>query len=324
MDSLSVWYVSNLQRCNFTCGYCASGQPVRQRDPRLPTWSIGADVHERVVDWLIRQPHAIRLRMNSIGEPFVDRRYLQSVARLTRAENLSWVEILTNGSFRPAQFDEFAADCAPEKLSLWMTFHHQFITPSELVAAAQHARSHGVSVVVNALLFPDNLDAVEALVALCDEQRIPIATGLGLNFNHAYTSLSLTPAARSADSRALALSDRNNALGASHALSAAPAGKPCAAGGSYFYVHSNGDVFPCRTYAQARQTTRLGSALDEAFELQPRQDRFRSCSAPGRCSCPEDYQNLEAIQSRFSWPSRSFGLPVLREHAGEHANASQP
>jgi MoaA/NifB/PqqE/SkfB family radical SAM enzyme len=315
MAPLSVWYVSNLQRCNFSCGYCASGQPVRQRDKRLPTWSVGADVHERVVDWLTRQPHAIRLRMNSIGEPFVDRSYLQSVARLTRAENLSWVEILTNGSYRPAQFDQFVAECDPSKLSLWMTFHHQFIAPSELVAAAAHARSHGVSVIVNALLFPDNLDAVEALVGLCDEREIPIATGFGLNFNEAYAGQGFTPATRAADARALALGDRNNALGADHAHAAAPAGKPCAAGGSYFYVHSNGDVFPCRTYAQARQSTRLGSALDEGFTLQPRTERFRACSAPGRCGCPEDYQNLEAIQSRFTWPSRSFGLPVLNNQA---------
>jgi sulfatase maturation enzyme AslB (radical SAM superfamily) len=179
MASVSVRYVSNLQRCNFACSYCASSQPARQRNPRLPTWSVGADVHERVVDWLTRQPHSIRLRMNSIA---------------------------------------------------------------------------------------------------------------GMGF---------TPATRSADPRALALGNRNNALGASHALSAAPAGKSCAAGGSYFYVHSSGDVFPCRTYAQALQTTRLGSALDKAFELQPRRERFRPCSAPGRCGCPEDYQNLEAIQSRF-------------------------
>src|SRR3970040_386137 len=99
MDQVTIWYVSNLQRCNFSCSYCVTGQPSIQKQAQPATWQLGQDVHDRVVDWLIAQPYAIKLRMNSIGEPFVSKPYLDSVARLSRASNLSFVEILTNGSF---------------------------------------------------------------------------------------------------------------------------------------------------------------------------------------------------------------------------------
>ncbi|HYD51972.1 MAG TPA: hypothetical protein VEA99_05070 [Gemmatimonadaceae bacterium] len=124
--------------------------------------------------------------MNSIGEPFVSREYLNSVARLSRAENLSFVEILTNGSYRPAQFDAFVERCDPGKLSLWITFHHQFMSPAALVSAAGHAKARGVFVVVNALVFPDNVEPIAELMRLCAERGVRLVTGMGLNLNGAY------------------------------------------------------------------------------------------------------------------------------------------
>ncbi len=309
MDEVSLWYVSNLQRCNFTCSYCASGQPARQQDRELPTWTLGQATHERIVDWLAALPYRVRLRMNSIGEPFASRDYLRCLARLTRADNLSFVEVLTNGSFRREQFDRFAAECNVDKLSLWVTFHHQFISARELADAAEHARSRGVATVINTLVFPDNLAAVEELVTLCRERELALVTGVGINFNNAYPEQGFTPALHRPDPRALELAMLNNPLDGWHELSAAPAGRPCAAGAGYFYVHANGDVFACRTYATSG-SERLGSALDPAFQLQPRVERYARCRSAHRCKCPEDYQNLEAIQSRFTWPARSFGLPA--------------
>ena len=323
VDEISIWYVSNLQRCNFTCSYCASGQPARQTDRELPTWALGQATHERIVDWLVAQPQRVRLRMNSIGEPFASKEYLRSVARLTRAENLSMVEVLTNGSFREEQFDRFVAECNVEKLSLWITFHHQFIAARELAEAADHARSRGASVVVNTLVFPDNLAAVEELVAACRERELTLVTGIGVNFNDAYPGQGFIPALHRPNPRALELATLNNPLDGWHELSAAPAGRPCAAGASYFYVHANGDVFSCRTYAISGNERRLGSALDAAFQLQPRPQRYVACRSARRCNCPEDYQNLEAIQSRFTWPGRSFGLPEAIPQ-GEPVMAAQP
>ena len=95
-----------------------------------------------------------------------------------------------------------------------------------------------------------------------------------------------------------------------------PKGKPCGAGGNYFYIAYTGDVFPCGTYAGATASglfdARLGSVLDPGFQLSP-QPGFQPCISPVRCGCPEDYQNLTEIQSRFTWPQPSFCLPVEKE-----------
>jgi len=312
MTDLSVWYVSNLQRCNYTCSYCASGQPVLQKRPgSLPTWAYGEDVHDRVVDWLIRQPHNIRLRMNSIGEPFISTSYLDSVARLTQSDNISFVEILTNGSFRPSQFDRFAEKCKLSKLSLWMTFHHEFSTPDEIIEAAAYAQDRGAFVVLHTIAFPDNLDAVDRVITLAEARGLKITTGMGIDFNEAYNSAHVAPVLDQPNPRALRLANYNDPLGDLHQLSATPRGQACGAGHRYFFISAKGDVYPCLTYYNSRLSERrLGSVLDADFTFTPRAAPYAPCVAPTRCTCPEDYQNLKAIHERFTWPYPSFCLPV--------------
>lgn len=315
---LTIWYVSGLQRCNFTCSYCASGQPLLQRAPTLPTWSgPGPAVHEAVVAWLTSLPYRIRLRVNSLGEPFVSRPYLESIARLTQARNLSFVEILSNGSYRPAQLEQFLERCDPRKLSLWITFHHQFTSPAALVDAAALARARGVFVVVNALVFPDNMRSIEELIRLCQERGIPFVTGTGINFNRAYPTrhaLAIDGLIPELRERARALADIRNPLGSLHAMAAEPSGRGCAAGGDYFFITPRGDVYPCLSYSHVAPETRLGSVLDRRFQLAPRPVRYAPCRSRARCGCLEDYQNLEPIRERFSWGAPSFGLPVQRAH----------
>jgi MoaA/NifB/PqqE/SkfB family radical SAM enzyme len=310
LPEIGIWYLSNLQRCNFTCSYCASGQPVLQQSETLPTWANGIEVHEQIVNWLIAQPFTLRLRMNSIGEPFVSVPYLESVARLSHAANVSFVEILTNGSFRPAQFDRFSEACNVNKLSLWITFHHQFISPAELVSAAAHAQARGAFVVVNALLFPDNVDAVSELIERCEKHELRVSTGIGINQNNAYAGQGYAPALRNPQTRALELANYRNPLGDYHKLSTKPGGKPCRAGTRYFFIDAQGTVFPCLTYSLTLKKNRLGSVQDPQFRLPTPSHEYTTCVASGRCFCPEDYQNLESIQGRFSWPMPSFGLPV--------------
>jgi MoaA/NifB/PqqE/SkfB family radical SAM enzyme len=296
-----IWYLSNLQRCNFTCSYCASGQPALQRNKVLPTWAGSSEVHERIVDWLVAQPLTIALRMNTIGEPFVSASYLESVGRLSHSHNISFVEILTNGSFRPNQFEQFADKCAIEKVSLWMTFHHEFIAPAEFVGAAMHARAMGAFVVVNTLLFPDNAEAVREVIDSCERQGIRVVRNGGINFNEAYPSQGYAP--RGDDPLVV------NPHGELYSLSEAPEGRPCRAGFGYFFIDPRGKVFPCFTYSlQGRRP--MGSVLDREFRLTPQPGVYGACESPKRCRCPEDYQNLEAIQNRFSWPFPTFGLPT--------------
>ena len=307
-SAVPIWYLSNLQRCNFTCSYCASGQPALQRTRSLPTWAGSSALHQSVVEWLVAQPLEIALRMNSIGEPFVSESYLESVARLSRADNISFVEILTNGSFRPHQFELFAAKCDIAKVSLWMTFHHEFISPEQFVSAAIQARDIGAFVVVNTLLFPDNVGAVAEVISRCEQSGIRLTRNAGINFNDAYPGRGFVPCADEPNTRALVAS-YPNPLGELYNLSIAPSGRPCRAGFGYFFIDPNGTVFPCFTYSLSRLSP-MGSVLDRGFRITPQRGVYGACRSSERCRCPEDYQNLQAIQSRFSWQLPTFGLPT--------------
>jgi MoaA/NifB/PqqE/SkfB family radical SAM enzyme len=284
---------------------------VLQKDGTPATWLVGGDVHERIVGWLIAQPHQIRLRINSLGEPFVSKPYLDSVARLTRADNIEFVEILTNGSFRNEQFDRFAANCSIQKLSLWITYHHEFITPAKLVEAACYARAAGAFVAVNMVLFPDNMGGIEETIALCEQHGIPLSMDAGENYNNAYPGKGVIPILENPTQRALEVVTTYNPLHRLTELSEHPTGRLCAAGNDYFFIAMNGDVFPCRTYSRRRSDTKLGSALDPSFVLSPRAG-YQACVSPGRCVCPEDHQHLAEIQGQFTWSKPSFRLPVLR------------
>ena len=297
MNRISIWYVSPLRRCNFKCAYCVSHQP---KITDSLEWHRPEDEaqHLRVIDWICRLPQRVRLRMGSTGEPFVSTSYLSSIARLTQAENLDFVEVLTNGSWSSKQFEKFLGQCDPAKLTLWMTYHHSEMELQRFVDAAIQARDLGATVIVHALLFPDNLRISNALKDLCTQNALPLHVGLGLNVNKAYPDGSFVPVLDQPDADPALLALNVAFAPEVYRIAENPRGAPCSAGHDYIYIDRRGEVHQCNTYAKHYPELRLGSAVDPNFVLPLRESRFAACGTPERCICVEDYQHLEIAHER--------------------------
>lgn len=303
-ETLSIWYLSPLRRCNFKCAYCSTEQPLITDNNEWNREDSQA-THQAVMKWMSELPYQLRIRMNSTGEPFVSKSYLATIARMTHAENVEFLEVLTNGSFSKSQFEKFALEANVKKLSLWMTYHHTQIAVEKFIEAAVIARDHGVSVVVHALLFPDSTAQVAQLRDLCQLHSLKLHVGLGINFNGAYDGKGFIPVVEQEVSPELM--DLNVAFPSKvYTLAKKPSGWQCSAGHQYIFINPLGEIHQCATYSDFTPEKRLGSVMDAGFKLKLRADRYAECQSKAQCVCVEDYQHLELAEKHLRITHPSF------------------
>jgi hypothetical protein len=262
-------------------------------------------VHERTLAWLSALPYRLRLRINSIGEPFTSDAYLDSIAQFSHSKNLEFVEILTNGSFSDVRFERFVQHVCAERLRLWMTYHPSQIKLDRFIKAAVKAKSHHIPLVVHGLLFPDTVKEVFELKKRCAEEGLRLHIGLGINFNKAYPLHGHVPAAEDEtvprEALELNIAFPDEIYQAAHR----PFGSPCSAGHDYIFVDLWGNVHQCFTYHMNRMQP-LGSTQDPNFQLSLRKTQFKKCAAKTSCVCVEDYQHLKCSKATFREDDVSF------------------
>jgi MoaA/NifB/PqqE/SkfB family radical SAM enzyme len=312
VNSVDVWYLCNQSLCNFDCAYCVTQRDRRAAGARLWATEDGAARYRRVLAWLAALPWTLRVRLQTLGEPFVSRELLEGAAWLSRQAGTEFVELVTNGSFRAEQFRQFAAEADPRRVSLWMTYHPTQIDLDRLLAAAQVAHSSGASVVVHGLLFPDTVEAVREMVARCRAAGLRTDVTAGHNYNGAYGAAGFVPLLE--DGEAMALYRDDAVLTAMKQAHRRVFGSPCSAGHDYIYVDPQGDVFPCSPYARSSMH-RLGSALEEGFVPPLRAGACSPCQYRGPCACKEDYLHLASVRSTVEM-GRSLGYYVRTERKG--------
>jgi len=314
-DAVEIWYVTDQTLCNFDCSYCVTQKTRRRAQQRMWESDESAARFRAILGWLASLPWQLRVRLQTLGEPFVSREFLDGAAWLSRRQNLEFVELVTNGSFRQAQFDQFSRDADIARLSLWMTYHQTEIELERLVTNAVFAKERGASVVVHGLLFPENLADIERMIAMCAERGIPTDVTVGHNYNDVYKGRGYLPVL-SQNSEALAFYREGNAAEAMLAAHNGPLGLPCSAGHNYLFVNRRGDVFPCQPYSHI-PTEPLGSALEPGFVPRLRQGAYSPCEHKGACVCKEDYLHLRQVREVLSM-SRSLGY-YIEKHASPGA-----
>jgi len=296
---LDIWYVTDAALCNLSCPYCASGANKNKIIWGAPD---GPERIQKITAWIGKLPHRVRLRMQTIGEPFLSKEHLAGAAFLSQQDNVEFVELVTNGTFSPKTFSSFSAQANIKKISLWVTCHFGEVSLEKVVEAARLAQEAGAFVVVNGIIFPDTVEHIRKMVALCKKYSLRSDVSVGNNIQDAYPGKSIIPILDT-DQDALPSLFRNEA-----ALKATLMGhfdkrhQPCSAGHDYIYIHANGDIHPC-----GPDPTVLGSALDPGFKLKLRRARYAPCTVPGQyCTCKEDFMHLQAAESNLKM-TRSLG-----------------
>ena len=304
-DAVDIWYVTDQTLCNFDCSYCVTQKTRRRAEQRMWESDESASRFRKILGWLGTLPWQLRVRLQTLGEPFVSREFLDGAAWLSRCPNIEFVELVTNGSFRQAQFDQFAQNADIARVSLWITYHQTEIDLDRLIANALFAKERGASVVVHGLLFPENLTDIEAMIDRCSERGIPTDVTVGHNHNDVYKGRGYLPVLDS-NSEALAFYRQGIAAEAMLAAHNGPLGLPCSAGHNYLFLNRRGDVFRCRPYAHQDP---LGSALEPGFVPRLRQGGYSPCEHKGACVCKEDYLHLGRARQVLNM-GRSLGYYI--------------
>ena len=167
--------------------------------------------------------------------------------------------------------------------------------------------------VVNALLFPDNEEAVAELRAAAEEARLRFNLDLGYDPRTPHAGLtelgSMIPVLGSKDDarcRAVRLGADPEILDLNLSAMNDLRGRTCRAGHDYFYIGIDGDVYRCSRY-QALGKDRLGNVLNEGFELELNRDRWVPCHAGFGCGNKEDFLNLRRRPEPATTPLPSLG-----------------
>lgn len=324
-ETLDIWFITDMVLCNFECAYCCAYSVVTTEK----TWHT-EDSYERflqVTERLSQVPYQLRMRVQTLGEPFVSREFLERAGWLTSHDNIDFVELVTNGSLfkqRLKYITESGGDL--NKLSLWVTFHHTEIGMEKFLEQAEYAQDSGAFVVVNALAFPDSIAIVEELHKECGER------GLRMNVDPGYRDgggeydkgpLIAMMSEPDGIERLNKLTANKNVLAANLHAARSPDGEMCSAGGDYFIILNDGSVGPCCPLLS--KGINLGNILDANFELKPGKKKYSPCTVdrrtpvisslpiigdkfrtPWPCKNKEDFSHLKVIRENEPH-SRSFG-----------------
>lgn len=298
-DFVRIWYVSAQRLCNFRCTYCVSVNDYAKSNKA--DWpDEDQERFDRIVDWIAGRPFRIGIRLATLGEPFASRPFLAKAAWLTTRSNIDFVELLTNGSLLNRRLEQLDREGDVTKISLWATYHPTEISLSRFIDSVSFAQErYGCFTVVNGLLFPDNEESIAELKHAATEAGLRFNLDLGydpLTPHGVHTRLDdMVPILRDQPEDGIARAIRLGAAAELLELNVAAMrdlrGALCRAGHNYFYIGIRGDVYRCSRY-QALGKDRLGNVLDDSFELQLSDERWRPCGAGFGCGNKEDFLNL--------------------------------
>ena len=266
------------------------------------------------------------MRYDVHGEPFLNDDVIGDIAWLTHQENVAFVEVQTNASMFKKKIAELCATADISRLTLFCTFHHSQISPEMFLENVSCAQEHGIRVIVNVLVFHDNVAPIERVLELCRGKSIPTSADIR------YSGFTVAPAGDGARARHFLKKDPfqclleagasgveafrvvadSGPLGESPRFFAAMLtgiyglpGRLCSAGHDYIFVDRWGDVYRCFCYADIDKN-KLGSVRDAAFVPRPRKNVYAPCRYRETCHQKEEYGNLKILREY-----RDLGQPSL-------------
>lgn len=316
-DPLDIWFITDLVFCNFECPYCCAHTVVTKQK----TWheEVSYERFLTITERLSELPYRLRMRLQTLGEPFVSRQFLERAGWLTTFEHIEFVELVTNGSLFEKRLGTIA-DAGGDlgKISLWTTFHHTEIGLEQFLEQVEYARDRGAFVVVNALAFPESIDLVERLHEECRRRELRInvdpgyADGGGDYQDGPLVAMRSLPDGME---RLRALAANENVLDANLMAAVSPDGELCSAGSDYFIVLADGRVGPCCPLLSKGHE--LGNILEDDFELRPRTDPYVACDVDRRLPVVSSLP-VVGDKLRRRWPCKNkedFGhLKVVRDN----------
>jgi MoaA/NifB/PqqE/SkfB family radical SAM enzyme len=315
-DFLKIWYVAPQRLCNFHCSYCVSRGDYSKSNKI--NWKNPKDIEgfKKVINWISKRPFKIGFRLGSLGEPFTSCDFLDQVAWLTNQKNIQFVELLTNGSLLKEGLQKLQKKGAEfEKLSLWISYHPSQISLDKFIDNARFAQEiYKCFVVVNGIIFPDNIEYIKNLRKATNEYNLRFNLDLGYNptvpsiRNDIFDIDKSIPILKHYPNlnTLIELGMNKKVLQANITAMEKPEGQLCSAGQDYIFIAINGDVYPCSSYCVLKHD-KLGNILENENAIQLRPGKWKQCTVKSGCCNKEDFLNLKLAGSFINKKTRSLG-----------------
>lgn len=281
-EAIDIWCITDMAQCNFECPYCCAYEVVTKDK----AWRDEGSYNQflEITERIAKLPYRIRMRLQTMGEPFVSKEFLARVGWLTKHDNVEFVEMVTNGSLLKARLKLITeADGDLSKVSLWTTFHHTEIKMDKFLTQVEFAQEAGCFVVVNSLAFPDSIDMVEELHAECVKRGIRINVDPGYrdgDSSYAEGPLIAMEAMPGGMERLRKLTANETVLEANLLAAKSADGYQCSAGQDYFIVSPDGRVGPCCPLLN--KGIILGNLLDPNYTLTTGKKEYIKCNVDKR------------------------------------------
>ena len=277
-----------------------------------------ASLYSRAIQWIADQSEFAKgVRLQTFGEPFLSHEFLKGAAWLSQQDQIRFVELVTNGSRLLQEYERFASEAAPDKITLWITYHPTECDADALLANALHAKALGAFVIVNLLLFPQTLPTILLMRDRCLHEGLKYHVDLG------YLHRDIPVVHKHPDTVA-ELYQWTDVLAVHLAASITSFDQPCCAGHTFVRILEDGSVVPCAPLGQhAHHPIRFGHVLDPSFQLAGKLYKTpMPCTHRGECRCKEEFLNFAVLQETYV-RHRSLGL-VEPRNPGTGANIAQP
>ncbi len=118
MEELCIRYTTDYATCNYKCEYCIVGH---HSGKRVTQWE-GAR-YLKILANAARLPYMIRMRIGVSGEFFLNHQLVDGARELSRAGNVSSLNLITNLSLPWKQYERMLAGFQLDRLGVVASFH---------------------------------------------------------------------------------------------------------------------------------------------------------------------------------------------------------
>ncbi len=169
MDAINIRLLTDWSKCNFKCSYCI----VAEQQDKFVSWS--EDNYKIIINNLCEASFKFNIRLGVQGEFFANKTLIEGGRTLSNAESCVGVNLITNLSLNPKQFDKAFDGYNISKLGVVASYHPTEIKDIEawLETACYMNDKADFSVVVVA--YPPILDDLEEMVARLHKMGVHVA-----------------------------------------------------------------------------------------------------------------------------------------------------
>lgn len=323
-DFLKVRVSVSMLKCTYNCEYCvaASGQSQTKgidasQGMERPIWGEnGLEISKKAIKWVTSLPYRVGVRYDTHGEAFLNDDVIEAVTWLTQQKNVAFVEVQTNGSMFKKKIPEMAKKADFSRLNFYCTFHHSQVSPEKFMENVLFVRDLGINIIVNVLVFNDNVPPILKVLELCRKHKIRTSADIrypgftvpltkdGKRARHFLSDdpFEILLALGAGCSDAFHVIADSGPLGREIRFLAAMLvglygmpGRMCSSGHDYVFVDKWGDVYRCFGYSDINKN-KMGSVFDSGFVPKLRKEVYAPCQYKETCHQKEEYGNLKILR----------------------------